>query len=324
MRRIIGLILAGLGGFFLVLALLLRFYIAGQVIKFPQNEYQIATLHADNARYFSAAQLRELSGITITATVTLRGDVEAGSSSTAVWDEFTAVKDVTNNANFDYTLLRGPFDRRSGVLTNCCGARLNNKSVHMSGQGFVWPFGAQKQTYMVFDTTLARSMPATYTGTATVDGLQTYRYVENVAPTQSGTQTLPGAFVGMKDQSSVTLPEYYQSVNTFWVDPVTGGPVNVEERETLTLRDNSGIPRLVLYQADLKFTPQSIKSFVDSDRNGKNKITLLTSILPLILLLAGLVLLAVGIVLSVLGRRSAEESVGEEGFQPHDQGLAPH
>jgi hypothetical protein len=323
-RRIVGLILAGLGAFFLVLALLLRFYVPGQVIKFPLNEYQIAVLHDNNASYFSVAKLRLLSNVSVTATNTVRGDVTAGNSSTAVWDEFTAVRDDTNNVVFNYTLLRGPFDRRTGVFTNCCGAALNGKPGHLSGQGFVWPFGAQQKTYMVFDTTLARPMPATYAGTATIDGLRTYRYVEQVSPSQSGTQTLPGVLVGMKSQPSVTLPEYYQATNTYWVDPVSGAPVDSEQNQTLTLRDSSGATRLLLFQADLKFTPHSIKSYVDTAANGKNKITLITFTLPLILLLLGVILLAVGTVLAVLPGRTSGEPATEGGFQPQDQGLAPH
>jgi len=328
--RIVGLILAGLGAFFVVLAVLMRFYLPGQIVKFPLDEYQIATLHADNASYFSAAKLSELTGVSVTATSTFRGDVAASNSDTAVWDQFTAVKDDTNGADFNYIQLRGPFDRRSGLLGNCCGAKLTNGSVHLpshirlSGQGFVWPFGAEKKTYMVFDTTLARAMPATYAGTATVDGLRAYRYVEHVPATQAGTQTLPGSLVGMKDQPLVTLPEYYETTNTFWVDPLTGGPLSAEQNQTLTLRDSAGVTRLGLFQGDLKFTPQSTRSFVANDRKGHNKITLLTSILPLILLLVGLVLLVVGLVLSLLRRGADREGVGEEGFQPQDQGLAPH
>ena len=44
MRRVLGLTLTGLGAFFLALALLLRFYLPGQVIKFPLNEYVVSTL----------------------------------------------------------------------------------------------------------------------------------------------------------------------------------------------------------------------------------------------------------------------------------------
>lgn len=327
MRRVIGLILAGLGAFFLVLAGLTRFYVPGQVIKFPLDEYQVSTLKDPNGVYFSADKLKLLN-VPITTTDTIQGDVAAGNSGTAVWNEFTVVHDDTNNVNFSYYQRRAPFDRRSGVLKNCCGAFVNqgsqNQAVHLSGQGFVWPFGAEKKTYQIFDTTLNKAMPISYAGSETVNGMPTYRYVERVSPQQSGQQTLPGSIVGIKDQPTVTLPEYYQAINTYWVDPVTGGPVKVEQNQELTLRDNTGATRLVLFKADLKFSPQSIKSFVHHDQTGKNKITLVTSVLPLILLLVGLVLLGVGIALAALGRGEGEEPAREEGFQPQDQGLAPH
>ncbi|MGE5292847.1 MAG: DUF3068 domain-containing protein [Micromonosporaceae bacterium] len=327
MRRVIGLILAGLGAFFLVLAALTRFYVPGQVVKFPLNEYQVSTLQDPNGIYFSADKLKELS-VPVTATDTIQGDVAAGTSDTAVWNEFTAVHDDANNVNFSYYQRRAPFDRRTGLLKNCCGAYVNQgtekKSVHLSGQGYVWPLGAEKKTYQIFDTTLNKEMPITYSGSATIDGIPTYRYVERVAPEQSGTQTLPGSIVGIKDQPNVTLPEYYQAINTYWVDPVTGGPVKVEQNQELTLRDSTGVTRLVLFKADLKFSPKSVQSFADTDRKGKNKITLISSVLPLVLLLVGLILLVLGIVLAVLGRGPGEEAPREEGFQPQDQGLAPH
>ncbi len=328
MRRVVGLILAGLGAFFLVLAGLVRFYVPGQVVKFPLNEYQVSTLHDGNASYFSADKIKELTGISVTATDTIEGDVSGGGSSHAVWNEFTAVHDDINNVNFNYYQRRAPFDRRTGVLVNCCGAFVNqgsqNKTVRLAGQGYVWPFGAQKQTYQLFDTTLNKPMPAAFQGTATIDGVPTYRYAEQVSPEQTGTQTVPGANVGMPDQPSVTLPEYYQAINTYWVDPVTGAPVNVEQNQLITLKDSTGATRLVLFKADLKFSPASIRSFVNTDVAGRNKITLVTSVLPLILLLLGLVLLIVGLVMNLLGRGQPEEPAREHGYQPQDQGLAPH
>ena len=58
MRRVIGITLAGLGAFLLVAALLLRFYVGGQLIKFPLNEYVKTTLLAKNVSYFSPALVR--------------------------------------------------------------------------------------------------------------------------------------------------------------------------------------------------------------------------------------------------------------------------
>jgi hypothetical protein len=72
MRRNIGLVLAGLGAFLIVLAVVLPTWIVGQVVKFPLNEYETATLMADNASYFSATSLTEKTGITMQATYTIK------------------------------------------------------------------------------------------------------------------------------------------------------------------------------------------------------------------------------------------------------------
>ena len=52
MRRVIGLILAGLGAFLIVVAVLLRTYVGGQLIKFPKNEYFTTTLHGHGGLVF--------------------------------------------------------------------------------------------------------------------------------------------------------------------------------------------------------------------------------------------------------------------------------
>src|SRR5580698_10041152 len=185
MRRVTGLILSALGTFLIVLALLTRFVVVGETVKFPLNENSITTLTASNASYFSPAKLAELTGVTMEDTLTVQGDNAAGSSSRAVWNEFSYVYDETNGQSVQYGTERLAFDRRTGELVNCCGAYIGtNTSVKMSGQGYVWPFGVQKKTYMIFDTTLLKPMPTTYQGTAVVDGITAYKFVENVQPTQ--------------------------------------------------------------------------------------------------------------------------------------------
>lgn len=301
MRRVIPVVLIGAGAFLVVLAALTKFYIAGQVVKFPLNEYVVSTLTDPHARYFSSAKLADLN-VPVTVTDTIQGDVPGGSSSRAVWNEFQVVHDDTNNVNFSYMQRRAPFDRHTGELINCCGSFLNaNHSVHLSGLGLVWPLGAQKQTYMVFDTTLAKAVPARYDGTATTDGVRTYRYVETVAPQKFATQTLPGSLVGMKNQLEVTLPEYYQVVITFWVDPVTGVPLNIQRNETLTLRDAAGATRLLAFHANLNMTSSSIANLARTARSNGSKVSLVSTVLPLALLLLGVVLLGVAITLIALG-----------------------
>jgi Porin PorA len=322
--RAIIIALAGVGAFLLVLSALTKFYVAGQVIKDPVNPYLVLTLTDPNATYFSAAKLSE-QHVPVTVTITIQGDVTDSSSGTAVWNEFQAVHDDSNNVNFNYLQWRLPFNRKTGELVNCCGAFLNspigtqqpqNRSVPMSGQGLMWPLGSQPRDYMLYDTTLAKAVPARYDGIATADGLLTYRYVETVAPQPAGTQTLPGLLVGMKHQAEVTLPVYYQAVITTWVDPVTGLPLDLQRNETLTLRDNTGATRLVLFRTNLKMESSSVAKLASTARGNQSKINLVSTILPLVLLLTGLVLLGAAIALIVRGR-------GATGVPAHAGGRQP-
>lgn len=313
MRRNIGLVLAGLGAFLIVLAVVLPTWIVGQVVKFPLNEYQTATLEAGNASYFSATSLTEKTGVNLRATYTIKGDGPAGTSSTAVWNEYSYVYDTTNHYAVQQMTRRFAFDRKTGELTMCCGANVNgDSSVQQRGLvGYVFPFGTRKQTYQVFDTTLNKPVPFPYAGTTTVRGITAYKFTEDIAPVQVATQTVPGSLVGMS-AASVTLPEYYEIHLIYYVDPTTGALINVQEHQTMTLRNPStGAQALSLFDADLKVTPASLTTIVGLDTNGRNELTLLKVILPIVLGVVGLIALVVGLILGRRPRPSVDEEFTE-------------
>ncbi len=299
MRGIIGLILAGLGAFLILVAILLPTWVSGRVVKFPLNEYETATLAASNASYFSASALAEKTGVTMQATYTIKGDGSKGTSSTAVWNLFTYVYDVTNHQPVQVATRTLAFDRRTAQLVDCCGASVNgDTSVRQTGLvGYVFPMNTQKQTYLVFDTTLKKTMPYVYSGTATVRGIQTNEYVENVTPTQTGSLTVPGSFVGMS-AASVTLGEYDQAHVIYSVDPETGALIDVNEQQSTTLRTSAAAaPSLVLFDADLIVTPASLTEIVGLDNSGRSKLALIDTTLPLVFGIVGAVALLAGIFL---------------------------
>jgi hypothetical protein len=309
MRGIIGLILAGLGAFLILVAVLLPTWVVGQVLKFPLSESETATLEASNASYFSVASLRERTGATLQATYTITGDASAGNSSTAVWNQSSDVYDLTNHQQVSQMTRRFAFNRRTGQLVDCCGASVNgDKSVRQTGLvGYVFPMGTQKQTYQVFDTTLKKTMPFVYSGTTTVQGIGVYEFVENVTPTKIASVTLPGSYVHSK-AASVTIGEYDAEHLTYYVDPETGALVDVNELQSTTLRTSaSAAPALVGLNADLIATPASVSQIVSLDRTGRSEITLLETILPLVLGIAGGIALLAGILLSRRPRAGAVE-----------------
>jgi len=182
--------------------------VSGRVVKFPLNLYVSVNLTDSNASYFSPAKLAEQTGVTVEATQTIKGNAAAGSSSTAVWNQFTYIYDQTNKLPIQQTSRTMAFDRRTAQLLNCCGANVNgDSSVKQSGYvGIVLPIGTEKKTYPVFVPDVKKPVPFAYAGVDAVGGTEAYRFVANIPPTQNGTQTVPGSLVN-QSASSVTLPQ---------------------------------------------------------------------------------------------------------------------
>ena len=317
MRRSIGLTLVGLGAFLIAAALLVRTYVGGQLIKFPLNEYVKTTLYAHNVSYFSPALVRNVRGATIRVTDTIKGDESAGSSSTTVWNEFTYLYDVTNHKEYAVATRRAAFDRRTAQLVDCCGDSVNgNSTVRQTGvSGYVFPFGTEKKTYQVYDTNLNRPMPTRYAGTATLRGLTVYRFVEQVAPTQAGSQKIPGSLVGIH-QSLVTLPEFYAATNTYWVDPETGGVVYTTQDQKLTLQDSTGQQRLLLFDGNIIMSPASEAQAIHLDSTGRTELHWFRNLIPLLGAVTGLVLLVAGILLAWLRRRDQPDQASVKEPEP--------
>ena len=281
MRREIGYLLAGAGAFLVVMAIVLPAYIAPRVIKWPLNQYLATTLEASNASYFSAGKLREVSGVTIDANYTFKGDAAKGTSTTAVWNEFNYVRDATSNAAIQISSRTFAFDRKSAELVNCCGASVNGDArIKQTGiAGYAFPIGTQKQAYRVFDATAGKPEPFVYSGTATVHGIQTYVFEENVGPTPA---------IGEP------VPANYQNHVVYDVDPVTGIPLDITEHEVLTEQASS----VTLFDANLAMTPTSVNSLVSLDNSSRNRISMVRTILPLGSGILGVVLLVAGVLLT--------------------------
>lgn len=318
MRRVVWSVLTGLGVFFIALALLSRFFIPAQSLKFPLNQFTKTILRASNASYFSPKFVTEESGVTVQATTTTKGDVAAaksiGSSKVAVWQTYTAVEDLTHRLPIDIPAQGNSlaFDRKTGVLVPWSGNSVDGKHVDIGGitaQGSLFPLGTKKQDYQVYDTKLLKPVTFHYKGTATTDGVATYVFVADVPSQQVGTESLPGSLVGMS-ASEVTLPEFYGVQETYYVDPVTGVPLAVNQNVQQTLKDDTGTTRLVLLSADLKTTPASIADAVKTDNGGRTKINVLNVIVPIAGGVLGIILLVVGLVLSV--RRPEDEEYQDD------------
>ena len=316
MQRTIGMLLIGVGAFFLTLSPLVRFYAAKQLIAIPTDTYNTTKLQAENGTYFDAGNLRLRQGVTVLATNTVRGDVRASTDKVAVWDTFTSVVDATTATPIEYRQARQAYDRRTGELVMCCGAAVgNDTSVKQSGLGTLWPPGnVEKKTYQYFDVATKRSLPMRFEGEDMVQGIKTYRYVMNVPSAKTAAvDDVPASVLGLdEDSGNHDADRYFQSTKTVWVDPRTGAVVNQHENVRSTLHTKDGIERLTVANFNLKMTEADQKKLVDLSSENAGRISALKVWVPLGSLVLGVGLLVAGVLVTLAagngggGKRRAE------------------
>ncbi|MGI8332136.1 DUF3068 domain-containing protein [Actinomadura scrupuli] len=299
MRHFVGLVLTGLGVFLLVSGVLIRFYAAPRLVMAPTDIYQITTLRAENATYFDAASLKVRTGVTITATSTVRGDVKAGHGDIAVWDSLTMVQDLDNGRTVDIRPQRVAFDRRTAELTACCGASAPaGGDVRQPGIGLFWPVDVARRSYQLFDAQTGRTWPIRYDGEESVRGVRTYRFVQHIPATRVTGKALsvPGDLLGRRAKSgSVAVDRYYQADVTYWIDPRTGAPLNSRQKVLSTLQAQKGPGRLVVADMDLQMTDASQRGLLAKSEEGADGIRAVRTLGPLACLVTGLVSAAAGL-----------------------------
>src|ERR1700761_3247121 len=287
-------VLAGAGAFLLVAGLLLRFYAAPQLIAAPVDLYEQDTLVSPHASYFDQGALVTRNNVRLTYTLTVRGDQDASTSTTGVWDSFASLADPQRHNVINSVYQRYAFDRRTGQLSMCCGASVNDStSVHQSGIGLFWPIATRKQTYSVFDNNSMKACPAAYTGEAKDTGVQTYEFVQHVPATLVDQMTgVPTSLLGIPGPSqNVVANRYYQATNTFWVDPRTGVLVDEEVKGQSYLTGPDGQGKLVAVDLDLRMDQASRQSLAAQANKNAQSITMVSLLGPVGLGVLGLVLL---------------------------------
>lgn len=300
MRRPIGMVLIGLGAFFLTLAPLVRFYVADQVVVAPLNRYQVTLLESKDSTYFDQAELKTKKGATLKAISTVRGDVRAneGDDDIAVWDATTNIFDEAKPDNpIQIQAYRIAFDRRSSVLTDCCGTHVDgDSSVRMAGSyGLLLPLAnVEQKDYPVFDPTTKQSAPMEYSAVEKVQGLTTYRFTQTIPLTKTAEMDtkLPAEMLGLpEDAGDQKVARYTEAYNTVWVDPRTGIPVKHRRNIRSTVQTADGKGKMIAAQADLITVEKDQKAAVDMANKTALKIDAVRSYIPAAAILLGLVLL---------------------------------
>ena len=311
MRRMwISLLLLALGVFLVIAAGLSRFYVADQAVKIPAGQYA-RTVAVGHGTFFDAGSLSEQQA-DITAVRNVVPDVPASSRSTDVWQVGLQLK-TGDGRLVSASIDRVALDRKTADAVNCCGEAVASaldpsgklKPVRHSGLSYQFPISTKKQTYQFWDVTPEQALPTRYASQETVQGLTTYKFVQEIAPMQIGTTAVPGTLVG-ESASTFQSPTWYQNIRTVWVEPRTGVIIKGTEQPRTTLRDSAGNDKVIVLDVALTFDDATQRSQADLARKNISKINTIELWVPIGALVLGLLIGAAGLV--VLRRAAAERA----------------
>jgi len=148
-----------------------------------------------------------------------------------------------------------------------------------------WPFHNEQKSYDVWDDTSKQATPAEFVGTTTVDGLECNQYHQVItnAPIDLGND----------------IQGIYNLDETYTIDQVTGKIINQEIHDVRTVKDGGD----TALDLTAQYTDATIADNVDFAKSAGKQLTLVTEVVPIAGLVAGLLCVAVGILLLLRGRR---------------------
>jgi Porin PorA len=304
MRRVLGIVLIGVGVFGLVFAGVMRFWAYPNGLKTPLD-LDIPIVGIGPAQLFDATT-GQVEPVQLRADRTVKVDSQASDSKNVVVNERLCIVVQKDNPPpcvsgsdprlLSYTTDRVAADRKTAEAVNDpkYGGNVNgDTSIKHVGLTYKWPFHAKKQTYQFFNPDVGEASPATFEGTEKINGLTLYKYV-SVTPKMEA-----DVFKG--------VPGYYTDTRTVWIDPVTGTIVKGNEHEIRQFRGGS-LDGQTAVDLNLTFDDATVKYQTNKAKDGRNKIELASVWLPLAGLIVGVLALAGGILLLVSGRKQAPPS----------------
>jgi Porin PorA len=303
MARRVGFVLVFVGLFLLFFGLFERFYAYPRLKKAPLDQYS-SPVATGTGTYFNRSpdKLAEVNGAQLMNKRIVRGDVAAGTDEVAVWDSFNSTIDTADQGVITATQERIALDRVTAQSVQCCGENPRHQGLTLK-----FPFDTEKTTYQFWDGPAQRALPAAFTRTETLNGVDVYRFEQRIGPLDVGDQEIPGSLAGDPDTPSVQTDIVYTNLKTLWVEPTTGIIVKAQQDATQVLETPGGEQVLTLIDAVLTYDEATVEQNADDAASGANRLRLLGTILPVAALLLGLISVAAGLVLlrSPEGRRVA-------------------
>ena len=291
MRKVIAAVLVGLGSFLLVAALTVVLWGGEAVKKTPLDTDSVTNLSGEADKLNPATG--EVESLQVKAASVTKADAELSDDDVVVFVNTTCLviddgdtpqcvdesDDRLVSASSDVFAT----DRRTAEAVND-PQYVPPSAEEKTGLVNKWPFDAEKKDYLYWDGMLGEAVDATYDGTETIEGLETYKY--HVLVEEQPAEVVEG------------IDGVYSQDKYIWIDPTTGAIVNQTQHEVRELEDGSP-----LLDMQLAFTDEQVEDNVADAKDSGRLLGLLTTTLPLVGFIGGAIALLAGLFLFLRGRR---------------------
>lgn len=294
MRKIVGWVLIGLGGFLLAAAVVATVWAPGQVKRAPLDTDSVTRLSGTAAVVPNGDKDVPVRAVSVTKADAKKSDDEA-----AVYVNFTClVRDVPGtpdcgkegtgeNADPNVISVGEPAvfatHRNKGIAINK-RTYLPKDAPETEGLVNKFPFDTEKKDYPFWDGVLGRTVTAEFQGTKTIKGLETYEFGYMLE--------------GEAAEIASGVDGTYSMDKTMWVDPRTGQIIDQEQHDTRAAGETT------LLDVQLSFTEEQVQANVDDAKDNIGSLDLLTRTVPLVGYIGGPILIVVGLLALLLpGRR---------------------
>lgn len=287
--RKLGMVLAGLGGFLVMLAILAKFYAPGQLMKTPIDVDSVTRAAGEAALGSNAAAPVKGTQITRADSAKSDGEVVSFVSSSCLVFDRDDVPDCVSSDDPEERLITASVDY---FATDRVTAEAVNDPKYLpataepvEGLQNKWPFDVEKKAYGYWDGTAGGVYPAEFDSVEEIDGVEVYKFH----------QVIEDAPIEVTDGVQGT----YSTDKFIWVEPVTGSIVNQTYHQVRETDEGDNFIDLTL-----GFTAEEVQESIDDARENRDRLNMVRSTVPLIGFVVGIPALLVGLVLTARGGSS--------------------
>ena len=302
LARVVGLAVIGLGGLAIAASATAPSWVPLTPADLRLDESSGTSSAGEGVGYVDPVTLTQVTSDDVRVTVRTRGDDDAGDADddTAVWESVSETNDANGTLIATETTVVC-LDRRTAAAEDCVVGSVDGERVEVRGLTVRFPADTERRDYDLWDTTVREPFPARYVGAERLDGLQVYRFEQEVPEQVIRSVPVPGALVG-STEDELEAEVVHSSTTTLLVEPLSGVIVSAAARPLTALRAPDGAAGPVLLSGSFRSTADAVDDALDrapeiaDDRAGLQSVVRWTAAA------LGAALLALGVLLVLRGR----------------------